>query len=222
MTEPATLPENVHPEAALLPWFINGTLGESERRKVASHLETCEACRVELMGISNLKTELSAIYATQPGPLSNRAPSIFRAVAREASAHRKVPTSQGSWLEHIDQWLRSLFLPRWVPTLAVTIFLAQVGLLLWSTMPALHPGQVITRSLGPPSIRFFVAFQGTASEEQIRAILKTVRGRIVDGPDLNGLYTVEVLAGDAETNRKKLDLLREHTDVVRSVNSEKP
>jgi hypothetical protein len=89
-------------------------------------------------------------------------------------------------------------------------------------MPAIQPEQVTSRSLDMQTARIRVAFQEAATEGQIRLLLQTVRGRVVDGPDLNGLYTVEVLAGDAETNRKKLDLLREHTDVVRSVNSEKP
>ena len=70
--------------------------------------------------------------------------------------------------------------------------------------------------------RLSVVLHGTATEEQIRLVLHTVRGRIVDGPDANDLYTIEILAGDAETSRKKLDLLRERTDVVRSAEIEKP
>lgn len=32
----------------LLPWYLNGTLDESERREVREHLAGCEACRQAL------------------------------------------------------------------------------------------------------------------------------------------------------------------------------
>lgn len=34
----------------LLPWLLNGTLEEGERREVRRHLETCESCRQALAG----------------------------------------------------------------------------------------------------------------------------------------------------------------------------
>jgi len=39
----------VHPDiSALIPWYVNGTIGERERRHVDAHLAQCAHCRDEL------------------------------------------------------------------------------------------------------------------------------------------------------------------------------
>lgn len=222
MSEPETLPGNVHAEAALLPWYANGTLGDGERRQVAGHLATCAACRTELEELQHLKADLTTLYSAQPGPSPNIARSLLGAVAQDAAARRAARADREPWIARVDQWLRALFLPRWMPTVAATILIAQIGLLLWTTMPSTQPGQVVTRSLGMPTARVSVAFQDNATEEQIRSLLQAVRGRIVDGPNPTGFYTIEILSGDTETSSNKLGRLRERTDVVRSAEIENP
>ena len=37
-----------HEAESLLPWFVNGTLDDEERRQVAQHLEDCAHCRSEM------------------------------------------------------------------------------------------------------------------------------------------------------------------------------
>lgn len=222
MSDPDTLPIDVHPEAALLPWYATGTLGDTERRQVAKHLETCAACRGELEELKGLKADLTALYAAQPGPSSKTAESILHAVARDVEAQRETRASYESWIERIDQWLRSLFLPRWVPTLVVTILLAQIGLVMWSTLPTPRSERITARSLDLQTSRLTVAFQGTATEDQIRSVLGSVHGRIVDGPTTNGLYTIEILAQDAETRRITLERLRGRADIIRSADIETP
>ena len=222
MSDPNSLPSHVHPEEALLPWYANGTLGETEQQQVTAHLETCAACKTELEEIKGLKADLIELYATQTGPSPKTARSILGAVAQEAAARRTNLASHGSWMDGVDQWLRSLFLPRWVPTLAATILIAQVGLLLWTTMPATQPEQVTTRSLDMQTARIRVVFQEAATEEQIRMLLQSIHGRVIDGPAKEGLYTVELLASDESTARQKLKMLRERTDIIRSADAIKP
>jgi endonuclease IV len=67
-----------------------------------------------------------------------------------------------------------------------------------------------------------VAFQRNATEEQIRSLLQSIRGRVIDGPTVDGLYTIEMLAGNESTTQKKLETLKERTDVIRSVEAIKP
>lgn len=216
MIEPTTLPSHVHPEEALLPWYANGTLSETEREQVAAHLETCTACKRELEEIKGLKADLTELYAAETGPSQKIARSILHALTRDAAARRTNSTSHALWIDGVDRWLRSLFTPRWVPTLAATILIAQIGLLLWTTMPATEPEKVTTRTLGMQTARMRVVFQEAATEGQIRVLLQTIRGRIVDGPNPNGQYIIEVLAADAETSREKLERLRARIDVVQS------
>lgn len=222
MSDQDTLPAHVHPEAALLPWYANGTLNESDRRQVDQHLTGCSTCRAELEDLTGLKSALTTLYTAQPGPSSNTSRNVRESIAREASVRHPRPGGQRSWLDAVDEWFRSLFVPRWVPTLAATLIIAQIALMMWISMPVPHPEQVTTRSLGMQQARFIVAFQNTATEEQIRGLLQDLHGRITDGPTADGRYTIEVPAADASAVQHKLDLLRGRQDIVRSADPTAP
>jgi anti-sigma factor RsiW len=222
MSEPDTVPSHVHREMILLPWYVNGTLAEAEKELVDRHLPTCPACRSELDDLSALRMDLGAAYHAQPGPSSRAARTVLETVAREASARGMPRPQAGSSLERVDEWFRSLFLPRWMPTLAVLLLAAQIGLLLWVTMPAPEADLVTPRSLGMPGVGLLVEFQQSATEEQIRSLLKTVQGRIIDGPSIEGTYRIEVPAANEPAVHRKLELLRGRQQVVRSVHLVRP
>src|SRR5262245_59580527 len=219
MSEPETFPRHVHPEVALLPWYVNGTFADVEKQQVARHLETCEDCRAELEELSRLRSSLTAIYDAQPGQSVQTARSVLATVSKEMRGSR--PASQGFSLESVDQWFRSLFMPQWIPTLVAILLVAQVGLLLWISMPP-EDELITTRSVGLQTAKIAVTFQGSATEEQIRSLLQDLQGHLIDGPSRDGSYVIEVLAADASVAQRKVELLTKRTDVVRSAEIRKP
>ena len=217
MAEPDTQDHPIHAEGALLPWYLNGTLREDERRHVDQHLSSCAACRAELEELAQLNVQLHEVYAAQSEPSTQIQRAMLAQVQREASEKNAKPATGSAWLNGLDDWFRSLFIPRWAPALAVTLLVAQLGLLLWSlTLPAL-PDQVTTRGISASTVRLRVVFQETASERQIRVLVQGVHGRIVDGPALDGAYIMEVPAGDRTAAQKKVDALRSQPETVRTV-----
>ncbi|MBU6480885.1 MAG: zf-HC2 domain-containing protein [Nitrospirae bacterium] len=217
MVEPDTLDQPIHPEGALLPWYLNGTLREDERRQVDQHLSSCAACRAELDELAQLNVQLHEVYAAQSEPSSRLQRAVLGQVALEASTKGAKSASGPQRLKGLDEWFRSLFAPRWAPALVVTLLVAQLGLLLWSmTRPTLLD-QVTTRGLGAPTVRLRVVFQETASERQIRSLVQGLRGRIVDGPTSDGAYIMEFPAGDQAAAQKKVDVLRSQRESVRTV-----
>lgn len=222
MSDQDTLPAHVHPEVALLPWYANGTLNESDRRQVDQHLAGCSTCRAELEDLTGLKSALTTHYAAQPGPPLHASRKVRESVAREVLARHPQSGGKRSWLDAIDEWFRPLFVPRWVPALAATLIIAQTGLIMWISMPIPHPEQITSRSLGMPTARITVAFQNTAAEEHIRGLLQELHGRIVDGPTAEGRYTIEVPAADTSAVQHKLDRLRGRQDIIRSADPTSP
>lgn len=216
MTEPDTMPADVHPEVALLPWYVNGTLGDTERQQVDRHLQSCALCRGELDELTSMKRRLTAAYEAQSPPSTRLARSVMALVAADARVVGDGNFRPSSWLDGMDQWFRSLLLPRWVPTLAVVLLIAQMGLLLWVQLPWTDSEPVSTRSLGMQTEAIAVTFQPLATEEQIRGLLQQVSGRITEGPTAEGLYTVEVPSSGGSTTQRKADLLRARSDIVRS------
>lgn len=169
-----------------------------------------------------LKRQLTTAYQVQSAPSARLAGKVMAQVAAEARLVGDRTAEPSSWLHGMDQWFRSLFLPRWVPTLAAAFLIVQTGLLLWVGLPPTEPERVSTRSLGMQTAAITVTFQPSATEEQIRTLLQQVRGRITQGPIADGLYTIEVLSTDASTIQRKADLLRARTDIVRSADPVKP
>jgi anti-sigma factor RsiW len=217
MVEPDTQDHPIHAEGALLPWYLNGTLQEEERLRVDQHLLSCAACRAELEELAQLNVQLHEVYAAQSEPSTRIQRAVLAQVQREASEKGAKPVTGSSWLDGLDGWFRSLFIPRWAPALAVTLLVVQLGLLLWTlTLPTLSD-QVMTRGLGAPTVRLRVVFQETASERQIRVLVQGVHGRIVDGPALDGAYIIEVPAGDRAAAQKKVDALRSQPESIRTV-----
>jgi anti-sigma factor RsiW len=217
MAEPDTFDQRIHPEGALLPWYLNGTLREDERRQVDQHLSSCEACRAELDELAQLKVQLHEVYAAQSEPSTQIQQAVLTQVKLEASAKQAKSVTDPQWLNGLDDWFRSLFVARWAPALAVTLLVAQLGLLLWSMARLTPSDQVMTRGLGSPTVRLRVVFQETASERQIRSLIQGMHGRIVDGPTSDGAYIMELAAGDQAAAQKKVDALRSEKESVRTV-----
>ena len=216
MNDPETLPTGVHPEAGLLPWYLNGTLREAERIQVVRHLESCQDCRRELEEMGQMKRNLATHYKSQPAPSSQVARTVMTTISAQESLGRQERKDASSQLGRIDQWFRSLLLPQWAPTLAALLLIVQTGLILWIGVPQEDRNQVKTRSLGMPVAKLAVAFKPVATEEQIRLLLEQVHGRITNGPSGEGLYTIEVPSIDSATALKKLDLLKSRADIIRS------
>lgn len=219
MSEQDVLPREVHPEAALLPWYVNGTLKDEERQQVAQHVEVCTLCRNELEELMSIRTSLKVIYESQPGPSEQTARSVLASVGQQGSRKGTKGTrrpDQKPALGFIDEWLRSFFMPRWVPTLVALLLVSQAGILLWLTAPAPDTGEVSTRSLAMQTARIQLSFQSATTAEQIRSLLQSLPARLIDGPTENGEYTIEVLAVDKAAANKKLEVLRSRSDVVHS------
>jgi hypothetical protein len=58
--------------------------------------------------------------------------------------------------------------------------------------------------------------------QNVRTVLAEVHGRLVDGPDSEGLYIMEVAASDPLSLDKYLQTLRTHGDVIQRVDKIAP
>ena len=98
MPEPDTLDQRIHPEGALLPWYLNGTLREEERRQVDQHLSSCESCRAELDELAQLNAQLQEVYGAQPEASTQIKRAVFAQVKLEVSAKQAKSVTDPQWL----------------------------------------------------------------------------------------------------------------------------
>ncbi|MGH7258112.1 MAG: anti-sigma factor family protein [Nitrospiraceae bacterium] len=227
MSEPLAQPgfTPTHPYAMLLPWYVTGRLGDQEEQEVAEHLAGCVSCRLELDQLTAMRGGLIAAYADQPGP-SPKVREQVMAETRQAesesdSSRQREAAPVTRQTGAIERWSRGLFAPRWLPALAVTLIVGQLGLLLW-TMTGRQTDRtngesIMTRSISPSPIRLKVAFHETAPEHRIREALRALRGRIVDGPSPDGMYVIEITETDSSGLSERMTIVERQPDVIRTI-----
>ncbi len=199
-----------HPEIEkLLPWYVNGTLGEGERRAVADHLCECAQCTGELRALEELQVAVrdAAQRAPEPSPFL-----LTRALASIDAYEREKAGVRWPWLA----WWTSI--PR-LARIALVVQLAGIIALGSYLVTSRDRRPYVTAASGSQAgrARIAVMFQPGASESQIREALHAVGASIVGGPSALGLYTIELPVGgsDSEGVARALKVLRDRREVVR-------
>ncbi|HHI93534.1 MAG TPA: hypothetical protein ENK04_08490 [Gammaproteobacteria bacterium] len=200
-----------HPDA-LLPWYANGTLTDEERMQVAAHLERCEQCREELRFLTGLRQAVKQQVADAPA-----SPELgLKRLMREIDADdAETPTSRPA-TRRMAWWQPSL------AAAAVVIVIQGVLLLnLWQGDD--DAGMRLAGETRPAAVVVQIQFDAAAREEEIRALLRSLDARFVDGPSAVGLYRIElsgITPGDNGALARVLSALREQQAIVRHVAAE--
>jgi anti-sigma factor RsiW len=214
MTTISGLDAPVHPEiSSLLPWYVNGTVAESERERVDEHLIQCAHCRDELArerwiyqnmtgetsieympsaSLQRLQARLDGVDAAESTTASG-APDAARLHDRSAPWHGMMAAS----VAVLAVALSLLAAGRW------TQYRARAAAPAYRTVttPVLHAQDEAIRAVFSPTITLSV----------LQSILDEAQVRIVSGPTEAGVYSL------AQTSRRpvsvSLALLRGHAEV---------
>lgn len=76
MNESAAAGPPGHPQIQLLPWYLSGTLNDTERRQMTVHLAHCQLCRAELEALTLVRRIVRESFA-------DSAPGLFRRMLRK-------------------------------------------------------------------------------------------------------------------------------------------
>lgn len=174
----------------LLPWYANGTLGETERRTVEEHAAQCERCREELEACRHLGEALRRTEVAAPTPHPARLARLMdRLDEAEGSS---LPARLGGLLAATPKPVRWALAGQFAALLLLAAGLA------W--MPPPPPPAAEFRTLSDAAapitgVQVRVVFAEEATERQIRDVLLGIGGRIAGGPSPLGAYTVELPEG---------------------------
>jgi hypothetical protein len=183
----------------LLPWYVNGALGQQETLQVEAQLALCQLCQEELDRCRDLAAAVQAVEEVAWEP---SAAHLTRLWARIDTAEQAAVSAPG-WRDRIQRLYdagRAVLhntppVMRWALATQGGLVLLLAGMFVWHTpvQPKLYP----TLSTVPleatrtgPQIR--VVFAEDVLERELRAVLTSVGGTIVQGPSPMGVYTVEI------------------------------
>ncbi len=211
--------ENHQEISGLLPWYVNGSIGELDRQKVDAHLPDCAVCRADL----------------------RQERYVYQGMAAEIGVDY-IPTAS---LKHLQARLDGLGAPSeavdaspvaqlgrpgvpWQGLVAASIAVIAVAL---SVMSAGQWMQLHAREL-PPNYHTVTTSESRGRDEVIRAvfaptitlvelqtILDEAKLKIISGPTEAGVYSLAVTSDRPVSS--SLTLLRAH-DSVRFAESTQP
>lgn len=170
----------------LLPWFVNGTLGEREAAEVRAHVQHCAQCAGDVAW----QRQLQAAAPAEPSGLDAE-----RALARlmprlgpqESAAPRAASRAAG---------LRAWFGDGWMPwALAGQCALITVLVIQMIAPPGGRADYQALGKLAPaPPGTIVVIFRPDASLREVQRTLLESGARVVDGPTVTGAFVLSVPA----------------------------
>lgn len=181
----------------LLPWYANGTLGETESRTVEEHAAQCERCREEVQACRQLGETVRRTAVAAPTPHPAR---LSRLMARLDEADgSSLRARLGGLLAATPQPVR------WALAGQLAAVLLLAGGWVWNAPPPPPPAdpadpaeyRTLSDTAAPAAagVRVRVVFAEQTTERQIRDVLLPLGGQLAGGPSPLGAYTVELPEG---------------------------
>jgi anti-sigma factor RsiW len=202
--------------AALMPWYINGSIGERDRQSVETHLEQCAGCRQELALERRIYEGMNAETAVEYMP----AASLKRLQARLDGALVSASADQHEVQEPADARKPGRWSMPWQGLAAASVAVAALVIGLsaaghWGWFRA-HPAQadyytVTTPASHAPGEVIRAVFAPSVTLVELQAILDEAQLRIVSGPTEAGVYSLA--ANSHRPVSSSLALLRGHAKV---------
>jgi hypothetical protein len=198
-----------HEVSALIPWYINETLGDRESQRVDSHLAACTVCRDDLAVQRRIREAIHAQPSVDYMPVASlkRLQARLDAQPAEPSVSQTLPAGERSF--------RAAPWRAWMAATAAGILVA-VGLFgadHWLQMERQLPNyRIVTNSIARPQGEVIRAvFAPTITLVELQSILDEAQLRIVSGPTEAGVYSLA--SNSTLTVRASLALLRQHPTV---------
>jgi anti-sigma factor RsiW len=201
----------------LFPWYLNGTIAETERQKVDEHVRVCAACRDQLARERDIYGAMSAESSLEFIPASfSRLQARLDALSPQETAAPEPSVGQSASRHGIPR--RRAPMP-WPRLAAASIAVLAVGLLSlvsadrWMQIRAL-PSEyrtVTTPAPRAPDEVIRAVFSPAITLVELQAILDEAQLRIISGPTEAGVYSLAANSDRPVT--VSLSLLRRHASV---------
>jgi len=196
-----------HEVAALLPWYVNETLGERDRQRVEAHAGICATCREDLAAQQRIREAIEAQPALDYMPVA----SLKRLQARIDTLAESAPTA-GTPAEQANASPMRGWMAASIGAIAVAVALLAADRWMQSESRLQPNYRTVTNSTPRAQGEVIRAvFSPTITLVELQSILDESQLRIVSGPTEAGVYSLA--SNSTLPVRASLALLRQHATV---------
>jgi len=195
--------------SALIPWYVNDTLADTERQKVDAHVGGCAVCRDELAVHKRILEGINAQPALDYMPMA----SLKRLQARLDAAQAQTDSPPMAPQEPSRSDTRRGWMAASIAAMAVAIGLLAADRWVQFEVRANQPNyRTVTISSPRPEGEVIRAvFSPSITLVELQTILDEAQLKIVSGPTEAGVYSLA--SNSTLTVRSSLALLRRHSTV---------
>jgi hypothetical protein len=212
--------------SALIPWYVNGSIGEFDRQRVDAHLLLCAGCRDDLAHDRRVYEAMTAETAVEYMPAASLKRLQARLDAIDVAADADADAEVSAEVPATDE-RRGGSMP-WQGLMAASVAVMAVALSVLATERWLqfraHATQPNYYTVTSPVTRvpdevIRAVFAPTITLVELQAILDEAQLRIISGPTEAGVYSLA--ANSRRPVSSSLALLRAHA-MVRFAESTQP
>jgi hypothetical protein len=195
--------------SALIPWYVNDTLGEHERKRVDAHAGSCAPCRDDLAVHRDIFQRIDAQPALDYVPVASlkRLRARLDAAQSAPAASHKAPLATVRGETPWRGWMAAS-----LGALAVAVGLLAADRWVQFDTSAAPSFRTVTKARPrPPGEVIRAVFAPATTLVELQKILDEAQLKIVSGPTEAGVYSLA--SNSSVTVRASLALLREHPTV---------
>jgi len=179
----------------LLPWYVNGTLGDADRAWVEQHLAEHPEAREEL-----------AWYRSLQARVREDVPAVPPTIGLARTLHL-IRGDRPTISERVSAWFGALGMRPGLALAGLAVMALQGGVIYQMVQAVPEDRAEIRSPTRPPTVSgpvFRMSFAPQSTEADIRLLLVSVQGELVAGPGPAGEYFVRVPAGQEPISAERL------------------
>jgi hypothetical protein len=198
----------------LIPWYLNGSIGDYERQRVEAHVLLCALCREDLARERRVYQGMTAETAVEYMPaaslkrLQARLDGIDAAPAADMPAD--APPAE-KWGRRSMPWQGLMAASIAVMAVALSLLAADRWMQFRARVSAPNYYTVTTPVTRAPNEVIRAVFSPTITLDELQSILDEAQLRIISGPTEAGVYALA--ANSRRPVSSSLALLRAHAKV---------
>ncbi len=208
----------------MLPWYVNRSVNQHEKQLIDTHLQSCVSCRIELKHQQRFaeKVKHSSDFELAPKQsFSSLKSRIHQSAGSKPDKRKLKATYQPVYSGWLDSFRNTLLWPQTAfAVLGFCLMLFSIDQIVTNRLSVTtNQFRTLSTSTGSEASNndLRVVFDTTVESEQIKHLVSSVQGNIIEGPSPNGVFRIRIQETQDEKQispEQAINLLRKHKQVV--------